>query len=248
MMRWFVLLRHPHAVSPDTYFQYIIFFSSPSIRKAQQSRQPKRINTTLDAMYTIWYNNFVMQDNRARILQAALDLFSTKGYDSTGIQEIIDAVGITKPTLYHYFGSKEGLVRELLNTHFGAFNARLRESSYYAGDLVNTLEKLTGSLFDFATKNKGFYLFYTSMLFTPKESESGRIIDRYVRENTRIIEEMFIRAGEHHGNLKGRQKAYTISFLGMMNGYILSSFDGECTLDAGLVHRAVKQFLYGIFA
>lgn len=49
-------------------------------------------------------------DNRMNILQKALQLFYEKGYDAIGVQEIADAAGVTKPTLYHYFGSKYGLL------------------------------------------------------------------------------------------------------------------------------------------
>ena len=48
-------------------------------------------------------------DNRERILQCALELFYAKGYDAVGVQEIAQKAGITKPTLYYYFGSKYGL-------------------------------------------------------------------------------------------------------------------------------------------
>ena len=40
-------------------------------------------------------------DNRMNILQKALQLFYEKGYDAIGVQEIADAAGVTKPTLYH---------------------------------------------------------------------------------------------------------------------------------------------------
>ena len=53
-------------------------------------------------------------ENRERILRCALELFSSRGYDAVGVQEIVSTVGITKPTLYHYFGSKEGLLKALL--------------------------------------------------------------------------------------------------------------------------------------
>ncbi len=43
-------------------------------------------------------------DNRERILQCALELFYAKGYDAVGVQEIAQKAGITKPTLYYYFG------------------------------------------------------------------------------------------------------------------------------------------------
>ena len=49
-----------------------------------------------------------MTDNRAKILACAMQLFAARGYDAVGVQEIVDAVGIAKPTLYHFFGSKAG--------------------------------------------------------------------------------------------------------------------------------------------
>lgn len=50
-------------------------------------------------------------DNKELILKSALDLFYAKGYDAVGVQEIVDKAGISKPTLYYYFGSKLGLCR-----------------------------------------------------------------------------------------------------------------------------------------
>ena len=49
-----------------------------------------------------------------RILEAALHLFALKGYDATSIREICEEAGITRPTLYYFFESKEGLYRALV--------------------------------------------------------------------------------------------------------------------------------------
>ncbi|HIS80092.1 MAG TPA: helix-turn-helix transcriptional regulator [Candidatus Scatomonas merdavium] len=38
-------------------------------------------------------------ENRERLLEAALSLFYEKGYDAVGVQEIVEAAGVTKPTL-----------------------------------------------------------------------------------------------------------------------------------------------------
>jgi len=50
-----------------------------------------------------------------RILKKALELFSNKGYDATSVREICEAAGITKPTLYHFYGSKEGVYRAIVD-------------------------------------------------------------------------------------------------------------------------------------
>ena len=50
-------------------------------------------------------------DNRELLLNTALELFHAKGYDAVGVQEIVEKAGVTKPTLYYYFGSKLGLLK-----------------------------------------------------------------------------------------------------------------------------------------
>ena len=60
-----------------------------------------------------------------RILLRALELFSSKGYEATSVREICEAAGITKPTLYHFYGSKEGVYRALVDGSLEAFHANL---------------------------------------------------------------------------------------------------------------------------
>ena len=51
---------------------------------------------------------------RQAIRDAAIELFSEKGYAATTTREICQRAGITKPVLYYYFGSKEQLFREVV--------------------------------------------------------------------------------------------------------------------------------------
>ncbi|MEV0504412.1 helix-turn-helix domain-containing protein, partial [Streptomyces spectabilis] len=48
-----------------------------------------------------------------RLLAAATRLFADRGYDRTSVQEIVEAAGVTKGALYHYFGSKDDLLHEV---------------------------------------------------------------------------------------------------------------------------------------
>jgi TetR/AcrR family transcriptional regulator, copper-responsive repressor len=50
-------------------------------------------------------------------LSVALDLFWRHGYDGVGIAELTKAVGIAPPSLYHAFGSKADLYREVLRRY-----------------------------------------------------------------------------------------------------------------------------------
>ncbi|MBP8858033.1 MAG: TetR/AcrR family transcriptional regulator, partial [Anaerolineaceae bacterium] len=94
-----------------------------------------------------------MSEHRSTILQISLDLFARRGYEAVGIQEIVDSAGITKPTLYHYFGSKSGLLEILLKESFTPFLAKLADAARYSGDVTNTLRAVASYCLQFAGQN-----------------------------------------------------------------------------------------------
>lgn len=83
------------------------------------------------------------------IAERAAELFSEKGFAATSIREIAEAAGVTKPTLYYYFGSKEGLVRHILLTAIRSFAAAV-ESAEAASTLRRTLHAIAVGQLSFA--------------------------------------------------------------------------------------------------
>lgn len=57
-----------------------------------------------------------MRPTRERILDAALDLFGTRGVDAVSLDEIAREVGVRKQTILYWFPSKEALVDAVLET------------------------------------------------------------------------------------------------------------------------------------
>jgi hypothetical protein len=51
-----------------------------------------------------------------------------------------------------------------------------------------------------------------------------------------------------HGNMKGRQRAYAATFLGLINTYAALGLNGYAELDQALVNNAIHQFMHGIFS
>ncbi|GAA0392568.1 TetR family transcriptional regulator [Acrocarpospora corrugata] len=50
---------------------------------------------------------------RQRLLSVATRLFAERGFEGTSVQEIVAAAGVTKGAMYHYFDSKDDLLREI---------------------------------------------------------------------------------------------------------------------------------------
>jgi AcrR family transcriptional regulator len=54
---------------------------------------------------------------RERIMKCALSLFSARGYDAASLDEVARQCRMQKASLYHYFASKEALLREMIGWH-----------------------------------------------------------------------------------------------------------------------------------
>ena len=81
------------------------------------------------------------------ILRTAEKLFFEKGYEETSIQDILDALTISKGGFYHYFDSKNALLEEICRQRGGRELDRLR-AEFYSGklDAVQKLNLLLGAL------------------------------------------------------------------------------------------------------
>ncbi|HEU4521817.1 MAG TPA: TetR/AcrR family transcriptional regulator [Thermoanaerobaculia bacterium] len=62
------------------------------------------------------------EKSRKQILDAALQLFSHKGYGATSVNDIADAAGLSKGNVYHHFPDKETIFRALLDRYFQAMS------------------------------------------------------------------------------------------------------------------------------
>ena len=97
-------------------------------------------------------------NNKAILMECAKELFYAKGYDAVGVQEIVERAGLTKPTLYYYFGSKIGLLRTLLETRFERYLSRVKEAVETQSDIRETLYRLGEISCAFYEEDRQFYV------------------------------------------------------------------------------------------
>src|SRR5271169_970207 len=99
-----------------------------------------------------------------RILMKALELFSSKGYEATSVREICEAAGITKPTLYHFYGSKEGVYRALVDGTFEQFRMDLSRLLEAPGTAEERLRRVARSYFEYAGARREVMRFVLSLV------------------------------------------------------------------------------------
>ncbi len=187
-------------------------------------------------------------DNRSALMDHALRLFAARGFDAVGVQEIVEAAGVTKPTLYHYFGSKAGLLDAILSEHFRALIGAVEKAADYHHDITLTLQKVVEAYFDFARENGTFYRFQLALTFAPVESDGYQAVAKYHEQQFAIMERLFLLAADDHGNMRGRHRRYAVTFMGLINNMITLWLNGHAELNNQLVYDATHQFMHGIFS
>src|SRR5436190_16782825 len=90
----------------------------------------------------------------AKLLDSAVRLFADKGYPATSTREIVEAAGVTKPMLYYYFQSKEGLLAAAVEHFLDAFLERLRAVVSQHRDPYQQLVELVWAHLDFCQEHK----------------------------------------------------------------------------------------------
>jgi TetR/AcrR family transcriptional regulator len=108
-------------------------------------------------------------DSRKQLMDVALRLFAQKGYAATSIREIIDAAGTTAPSLYYYFGSKEGLYIELMQTQFAQMDSLLEPHLNQAESAKVRLQHLIDQIFLHVIEDQDFFRLMYTIYYGPPQ-------------------------------------------------------------------------------
>ena len=84
-------------------------------------------------------------ETREQVIKAAIDLFSTKGFNGTSIRAIANAMGMSISNIYHYFINKEGLMLAILEQSSKRLLETLRQVSEREMDPLDRLKLLIES-------------------------------------------------------------------------------------------------------
>ena len=189
-------------------------------------------------------------ENKERIMQCAEELFYSRGYDATGVQEIVDRAGVTKPTLYYYFGSKQGLLKEILRTNSEILEKMLQEAVEIPGDIPDVLFRVARAYFDFAAGHWEFYLFMVSQFHSGHGTEGFMAVYPLISRFYQYVVKIFEDASDVLGNMNGRQGQFAVSFMGILDSHMmLYSLDrrDDFYMSDERTYEIVRQFLYGIY-
>jgi AcrR family transcriptional regulator len=181
-----------------------------------------------------------------RILLSSLALFSSKGYDATSVREICEAAGITKPTLYHFYGSKEGVYRALVEGVLQPFRAEVAAVLAAGGSVRQRLQGVARAYFHSAGTQPELVRFIFGLVHNPPSSAPDVDFPRFYRDLVRMaaaaVEEGIASGELAAGPTDVRMIAYMGALAEAVCGFLIV---GEPVLTTDLADALVDTVLDG---
>ena len=176
------------------------------------------------------------EERREEIMDAAAELFSTKGYEETTTTDIMKKVGIAKGTLYYHFASKEEILDAMIERMGRRLIATARACAAADAPVYERLLKVMLSLN--ANSIGGEDLI--EIMHQPRNvlmHEKSRAM--VIREAGPILADL-VREGVDEGLFDCKYPEQTVE---MIMVYVLVAFDGADFLEADMQQERIDGFI-----
>jgi AcrR family transcriptional regulator len=162
-----------------------------------------------------------------RFLCSALELFSEKGYEGTSVRQICDLAGITRPSLYHFFNSKEGIYRALIEDAAREFQLQIERGLAQGPTLRQQFKQIARNFFHDARERARLWRFMFGLVWsTPRPAVVDELFHHtYCRSLQRLgqaVEEAMERGEVAKGDVRVRLLVLMGSLGEALSGFLIA--------------------------
>ena len=180
---------------------------------------------------------------REKLLDAAQTLVQDRGLDAVSFQDLANAVGLRKPSVFHYFSSKDALAESLMErcrATYGAHYREILESGSTAPEKLRAIaavfeKNLRKDRICLLTALGSSWTGFSEKLKGELKGTSEASVDTY----TRIFEQ-----GRNENTLRfaGEPRDAATAFMGMLQGLqVLARSEGEHEAFSPAVDSYIKS-------
>ncbi len=109
------------------------------------------------------------QQTRAAIMQAAIKLFSEKGFEQTSIEELAKAAGIGKGTIYSYFQTKTDILHAFCEDELACLHQELTDNADREIPILQQMVAIYMGEFRLITENREFGRLFMQQTAFPRD-------------------------------------------------------------------------------
>jgi AcrR family transcriptional regulator len=135
--------------------------------------------------------NSLENNARERLLETATKLFAEKGYAGTYVREIVEKAGVSKPVLYYYFKSKEGLFYAILAWAADVQQQILNEILTAPGTVLDRFIYLYRRIYEGIQKYHSLYKMIHSLIYGPPQGAPEYDFPSYQRHMFDAVKKIY---------------------------------------------------------
>ena len=179
------------------------------------------------------------------IARVAARLFAERGYHATPVRVIVEEAGVAKPTLYHYFGSKEGLAQAVLTVPLTRLVGSLRALIDEPTDPLRRLVAMAEAYLDFAREDPDRARFVHGLFFGPKGPGPAAELVQFTDALTSLFAAAVGRVTEAGLVPPEQGDACTTALRGLLTIHVMDFLYQGRELGPDLAPRLVRDLIRG---
>lgn len=184
-------------------------------------------------------------DSRERILEAAARLFVEQGYRGLSMREIAEAVGVSKPAIYHHFADKEELFLAILNRYVEQLSGAVRVAAQVPEGAPAALARIARTILEQPMEQRALLRLATQDMAHLSAEARQRFGETYYATFLGSIRAV-VEAGVAAGELRPVDSSVaTWAMLGMLYPYSHASAPPP---TQEIIEQVLALYLHGIVA
>ena len=180
-----------------------------SVRSATKSktREPRVATASVEGS----------SSTEARLLDCSLTIFAEKGYSATSVRQIIDAAGVTQPTLYYYCDDKADLFKRLVRQKYEESHQQLDSVLQQIDGCEERLRTLVRRSFEYCVADPRIPRLMFQTYFGPPIEGIAEFLDELTATRFALVTRL-MRDGMKSGELKRADPEFlALSFCNLMD-------------------------------
>jgi len=177
---------------------------------------------------------------RAQLLDAASEVFTTRGYHAAAMDDIAEAAGVSKPVLYQHFGSKLDLYLALLDASCDRLIEVVHESLASTEKNADRVEATMDAFYEFVSSAGGEFRFVFESDLTGERQVQARL----ERVNSEIADMVASIIVADTALRPDQAKLLAVSLVGMAQVSARSWVAGGTSIDVEEAKRLVSRLAW----
>ena len=192
------------------------------------------------------------EQTRQALIQAGLEVFSAKGYESAGLEAIARAAGVTRGAVYWHFGGKAGLYTAVIAELTEGANTVAGRAVSEGGSFAEICERVLIEMLDYlASDPRAQAIARLKLTKTDHIEELAKAEQLQLEEGKALFERLtgFMEIGRQQGALRPdvSPEEAARAFLALQNGIILLWLAGPDLFPLPESARSLAQvFVRGV--